>query len=324
MALLIESIVKVIVVFGIFMGCVAYMTLLERKVLGRVQVRYGPNRVGPFGIWQPLADGVKAFFKEDLIPANADKPLFIIAPMITVASALCLIAVIPFGDKITLFGRTIYLRITDLDVGILYLFAFASLGEYGVVLGGWASGNKYGVIGALRAAAQMISYELALSLSVIGVIMITGSLSLSAIVEHQAHMWNIVYQPFAFVFYMVCALAEINRTPFDMPEAEAELACGYNIEYSSMKFALFFMGEYAHLVVVCAVATTLFLGGWQGPFLPGVVWFLLKTFVLVFFCIWERGTFPRLRYDQIMHFGWKILLPLTLANVVVTAIVMAL
>ncbi len=324
MALLIESIVKVIVVFGIFMGCVAYLTLLERKVLGRVQVRYGPNRVGPFGLWQPIADGIKAFFKEDLIPANADKPVFIIAPMITVASALCLIAVIPFGDKITLFGRTIYLRITDLDVGILYLFAFASLGEYGVVLGGWASGNKYGVIGALRAAAQMISYELALSLSVIGVIMISGSLSLSVIVEKQAHLWNIVYQPFAFVFYMVCALAEINRTPFDMPEAEAELACGYNIEYSSMKFALFFMGEYAHLVAVCAVATTLFLGGWQGPFLPGVLWFFIKTFILVFFCIWERGTFPRLRYDQIMHFGWKILLPLTLANVLVTAIVMAL
>ncbi len=324
MALLIESIVKVIVVFGIFMGCVAYMTLLERKVLGRVQVRFGPNRVGPFGLWQPIADGIKAFFKEDLIPANADKPVFIIAPMITVASALCLIAVIPFGDKITLFGHTIHLRITDLDVGILYLFALASIGEYGVVLGGWASGNKYGVIGAMRAAAQMISYELALSLSVIGVIMLSGSLSLSVIVEKQAHMWNVVYQPFAFVFYMVCALAEINRTPFDMPEAEAELACGYNIEYSSMKFALFFMGEYAHLVVVCAVATTLFLGGWQGPFLPGVLWFLIKTFVLVFFCIWERGTFPRLRYDQIMHFGWKILLPLTLANVVVTAIVMAL
>jgi len=324
MAYLVESIVKVIVVFGVFMGFVAYMTLLERKVLGRLQVRYGPNRVGPFGLWQPIADGIKAFFKEDLIPANADKPLFVIAPMISVASALCLIGVIPFGDKITLFGHTIYLRITDLDVGILYLFAFASIGEYGVVLGGWASGNKYGVTGALRAAAQMISYELALSLSVIGVIMISGSLSLSVIVEKQAHMWNVVYQPFAFIFYMVCALAEINRTPFDMPEAESELACGYNIEYSSMKFALFFMGEYAHLVVVCAVATTLFLGGWQGPFLPGVLWFLIKTFVLVFFCIWERGTFPRLRYDQIMHFGWKILLPLTLANVVITAIVMAL
>jgi len=324
MALLIESIVKVIVVFGIFMAFVAYLTLLERKVLGRVQVRYGPNRVGPFGLGQPIADGIKAFFKEDLIPANAGKPLFILAPMITVASALCLVAVIPFGDKISLFGRTIYLRISNLDVGIIYLFAFASIGEYGVVLGGWASGNKYGVIGALRAAAQMISYELALSLSVIGVIMLSGSLSLSAIVEGQAHLWNIVYQPFAFVFYMVCALAEINRTPFDMPEAEAELACGFNIEYSSMKFALFFMGEYAHLIVVCAVATTLFLGGWQGPFLPGVLWFLLKTFVLVFFCIWERGTFPRLRYDQIMHLGWKILLPLTLANVVVTAIVMAL
>jgi NADH-quinone oxidoreductase subunit H len=206
----------------------------------------------------------------------------------------------------------------------LYLFAFASIGEYGVVLGGWASGNRYGVIGALRAAAQMISYELALGLSVIGVIMLSGSLSLSVIVEKQVHLWNVVYQPFAFIFYMVCALAEINRTPFDMPEAEAELACGFNIEYSSMKFALFFMGEYAHLIVVCAVATTLFLGGWQGPFLPGVLWFSIKTFVLVFFCIWERGTFPRLRYDQIMHLGWKILLPLTLANIIVTAIVMVL
>ncbi len=322
MALLIESIVKVVVVFGIFLGFVAYMTLLERKVLGRVQVRYGPNRVGPYGLWQPIADGIKAFFKEDLIPVNADKPVFVLAPMISVVAAICLIAVIPFGNKITLFGRTVYLRITDLDVGILYLFALASLGEYGVVLGGWASGNKYGITGALRAAAQMISYELALGLSVIGVIMISSSLSLSVIVEKQAHLWNVVYQPFAFIFYMVCALAEINRTPFDMPEAESELACGYNIEYSSMKFALFFMGEYAHLIVVCAVATTLFLGGWQGPWLPGFLWFLIKTFVLVYFCIWERGTFPRLRYDQIMQFGWKILLPLTLANIVVTAIVM--
>ncbi len=327
---LLESAVKVIAVFAVLMGSVAYLTLAERKILGRIQVRYGPNRVGPFGLFQPIADGIKAFFKEDLIPAKADKPLFVIAPMITIVAALSLFAVIPFGDTITILGRKIALTIADLDIGLLYVFGVASLGEYGVVLGGWSGYNKYGVIGALRAAAQMISYEIALALSVMGVLMISGTLNLVEIVQKQAGgHWNAFYhfQFFPFIFYMICALAEINRTPFDMPEAEAELACGFNIEYSSMKFALFFMGEYAHLVAVCSIATTLFLGGWDGPFLPpslSWIWFVVKTGALVYFCIWERGTFPRLRYDQIMKFGWKVLLPLALVNIFVTGLVMVL
>lgn len=320
---LIEAIAKVGAVFTVLMLTVAYLTLAERKILGRIQVRYGPNRVGPFGLLQPIADGIKAFFKEDVIPAKADKTLFVIAPMISITTALSLFAVIPFGEYIEVFGRRVHLVIAELDIGLLYLFAVASIGEYGIVLGGWSSYNKYGLIGALRAAAQMISYEVALGLSVMGVLMISGSLNLVEIVRQQTGWhWNLFYQPFAFIFYIVCALAEINRTPFDMPEAEAELACGFNIEYSSMKFALFFMAEYAHLVAVCALATTLFLGGWDGPFsLPpslSWVWFVLKTVVLVYFFIWERGTFPRLRYDQIMRFGWKFLLPLALANIVGT------
>jgi NADH-quinone oxidoreductase subunit H len=324
---LIESVAKVAVVFGALMGSVAYLTLAERKILGRIQVRYGPTRVGPFGLFQPIADGIKSFFKEDLVPAKADKALFVAAPMISITAAISLFAVIPFGAVIDFFGRKVSLVIADLDIGLLYVFAVASLGEYGVVLGGWSGYNKYGLMGALRAAAQMISYELALALSVMGVLMISGSLNLVEIVKHQAGwQWNILYQPFAFIFYLVCALAEINRTPFDMPEAEAELACGFNIEYSSMKFALFFMAEYAHLIAVCAIATTLFLGGWDGPFhLPPTlswIWFVAKTGVLVYVFIWQRGTFPRLRYDQIMRFGWKFLLPLTLANIFVTGLVM--
>jgi NADH-quinone oxidoreductase subunit H len=325
----IEHIIKVVAVFAVLMLVVAYLTLAERKILGRIQVRYGPNRVGPFGLFQPIADGIKAFFKEDLIPARADKTLFVIAPMISITAAISLFAVIPFGDQIELFGRRIALTIADLDIGLLYVFAVASLGEYGIVLGGWAGYNKYGLMGALRAAAQMISYEVALALSVMGVLMIAGTLNLGEIVRQQLGWhWNLFYQPFAFIFYLVCALAEINRTPFDMPEAEAELACGFNIEYSSMKFALFFMAEYAHLVAVCAIATTLFLGGWDGPFnLPpslSWIWFAAKTGILVYFFIWERGTFPRLRYDQIMRFGWKFLLPLALANIVVTGLYMVL
>jgi NADH-quinone oxidoreductase subunit H len=328
---LVEVVIKSIVVFACLMMTVAYLTLAERKILGHVQVRYGPNRAGPFGLLQPFADGIKAFFKEDLIPGRADKVCFVIAPMIVIVSAISLFAVIPFGNKIVLFGREIKLVIADVDIGILYIFGLASLGEYGIVLGGWSSGNKYGLAGALRAAAMMISYEVALGLSIMGVLLISQTLRLTDIVLGQGGgfwHWNVFLQPVAFVLYMVCGLAELSRTPFDMPEAESELACGFNIEYSSMKFALFFMGEYAHLVAVCAVAVTLFLGGWQPPlpalsFIPGVIWFFIKVVGLIFFCIWERGTFPRLRYDQIMYFGWKFLFPLALLNLVVTAIVLA-
>ncbi len=320
-----ESIIKIIVVIACLMLFVAYSTLAERRVLGRLQIRFGPNRVGPFGLLQPIADGIKSFTKEDIIPTMADKPLFVLAPMIALFAALSMFAVIPFGGTVQILGRTIKLVIADIDIGLLYVFAFATLGEYGIVLGGWSSGNKYGVLGSLRAAAQMISYEVSLGLIVLGTVILAGSLRLTDIVAAQEQMgWFILYQPFAFFFYLVAGLAEINRTPFDMPEAESELACGFNIEYSSMKFALYFMAEYAHMVTVAGLVATLFLGGWHGPFLPGPIWFFIKVCAVVFFFIWERGTFPRLRYDQIMQFGWKVLFPLALANLVVTSLLVAL
>jgi NADH-quinone oxidoreductase subunit H len=312
---IVQSVVMILVVVTCLMLFVAYMTLLERKFLGYMQVRLGPNRVGYFGLLQPIADGIKSFVKEDIIPDNADKPVFVIAPMISFVTALSMFALIPFGDSITLFGREIKLVIADVDIGILYIFALGTLGEYGIVLGGWASGNKYGLLGALRAAAQMISYEVALGLIVIGVVILTGSLRLTEIVEAQRSGWFIIYQPFAFLLYCVAGLAEINRTPFDMPESESELACGYNIEYSSMKFALFMIAEYIHLVV---------LGGWLGPVLPGPVWFFIKMLLMVFLFIWIRGTYPRMRYDHVMQFGWKFLFPAAILNVVATALVVAL
>jgi len=321
---LLEVVIKNLVVVTCLMLFVAYLTLVERKFLGYLQVRLGPNRVGPWGLLQPIADGIKSFVKEDIIPINADKPVYVIAPIISFVTALSMFAVIPFGESVTLFGREIKLVIADVDIGILYIFAMGTLGEYGIVLGGWSSNNKYGILGALRAAAQMISYEVALGLIVIGTIILAGSLRLTEIVEAQRDVWFIVYQPFAFLLYIVAALAEINRTPFDMPESESELACGFNIEYSSMKFALFMIAEYAHLVTVAALTVTLFLGGWLGPVLPGPVWFLIKTFLMVFFFIWVRGTYPRMRYDHIMKFGWKFLFPAALANVVATAFIVAL
>jgi NADH-quinone oxidoreductase subunit H len=321
---ILEVVLKNLVVISILMLFVAYLTLAERKFLGYLQVRLGPNRVGTWGLLQPIADGIKSFVKEDIIPINADKPVYVIAPMISFVAALSMFAVIPFGDSVTLFGREIKLVIADVDIGILYIFAMGTLGEYGIVLGGWSSGNKYAILGALRAAAQMISYEVALGLIVIGTIILSGSLRLTEIVEAQRDVWFIVYQPFAFLLYIVAALAEINRTPFDMPESESELACGFNVEYSSMKFALFMIAEYAHLVTVAALTTTLFLGGWLGPVLPGPVWFVLKTLLIIFIFIWIRGTYPRMRYDHIMKFGWKFLFPAALANVVITAFIVAL
>lgn len=321
---ILEVVIKNLVVISILMLFVAYLTLAERKFLGYLQVRLGPNRVGTWGLLQPIADGIKSFVKEDIIPTNADKPVYVIAPMISFVAALSMFAVIPFGESVTLFGREIKLVIADVDIGILYIFAMGTLGEYGIVLGGWSSGNKYAILGALRAAAQMISYEVALGLIVIGTIILSGSLRLTEIVEAQRDVWFIVYQPFAFLLYIVAALAEINRTPFDMPESESELACGFNIEYSSMKFALFMIAEYAHLVTVAALTTTLFLGGWLGPVLPGPVWFILKTLLIIFIFIWIRGTYPRMRYDHIMKFGWKFLFPAALANVVITAFIVAL
>ena len=321
---LVISIVKVVVVFGVLMLMVAYTTLLERKVLGRIQVRLGPNRAGPFGLLQPICDGIKGFFKEDIVPANADKLVYVLAPVISIVPAIAIVAVIPFGDKIHLFGRDIPLGIADVNVALLYILGLAGLGEYGVMLGGWSSNNKYGLLGSLRTSAQMISYELAMGVTLVSVIMVSESLSLRDIVGNQAGMWNVFRQPVAFVLFLVCGLAEINRTPFDMPEAESELACGFNIEYSSMKFAMFFMAEYAHMISLAAIAACLFLGGWHPipglGFIPGIFWFLGKVFALVFFFIWERGTFPRLRYDQVMRLGWKFLMPLALLNLLGTGL----
>src|SRR4030042_959005 len=332
--LLIETIVKCVVVFACLMLSVAYLTWLERKVLGHIQIRFGPNRCGPFGLLQPFSDGIKAFFKEDLVPGGADKAVFVLSPMISIIAAISLFAVIPFGNEFTIPGTSwvVKLRIADIDIALLYIFGIASLGEFGIVLGGWSSGNKYGLTGSLRAAAQMISYQVALGISIIGVIILSGSLRLTEIINHQAGgfwNWNIWYQPVAFVLYIICGLAEINRIPFDMPESESELACGFNIEYSSMKFALLYLSEFFHLTAVGAVAGTLFLGGWQPiipqiSFIPGIIWFCVKLFVVIFFFIWQQWTFPRLRYDQIMKLGWKVLFPLTLINLLITALIVSL
>ena len=327
--------VKILLVLVVFLTLVAYTVLMERKVLGFIQLRYGPNRVGPWGLLQPLADLVKLLFKEDFTPPMVNKVLFVLAPIITAVTAFLPFAVIPFAKdmlppQLTIYGQTFDLTtaglnqgvIADINVGLLYVFAMGSLAVYGAVLGGWASNSKYSLLGGLRLSAQMVSYELALGLSVIGVLMLTGSLSLVKIVEAQKDMWFIAYQPLGFVLFMIAAFAECARTPFDLIECENELVAGYQTEYSSMKWALFMMGEYAHIIVASALATTLFLGGWQGPFLPPIVWFMGKTFALVFFFIWVRGTFPRFRFDQLMYLGWKVMLPLSLANIMVTAVVM--
>ncbi len=317
MGFLLATLFKICLVVGLLLLAVAYLTWLERKVIGDIQVRFGPSRVGPFGLLQPIADGIKLMFKEDVVPANADRLIFFLAPALSFVPALIVFAVIPFGPSFV---------ITDVNVGLLYVFAVASLGVYGSVLAGWASNSKYSLLGGLRSSAQMVSYELALGLSVLGVVMMTGSLSLVDIVEAQKGTWlgilprwNIFPQFLGFVIFLISSNAELNRAPFDLPEAETELVAGFHTEYSSMKFALFFMAEYANMIAVAALATTLFLGGWRGPLLPPVIWFLLKVFAFIFLFIWIRATLPRFRYDQLMGFGWKVLLPLALANVMFTA-----
>jgi NADH-quinone oxidoreductase subunit H len=317
------AVVKVVVVFVCVLLCVAYTTWLERKVLGHMQVRCGPLRVGWHGLLQPIADGLKLFFKEDIVVSSANKFLYILSPMIITIAAYASFAVVPFGNQIELFGRTIDLHIADVDIGVLYIFALSSLSVYGVTLAGWSSNSKYALLGGLRASAQMISYELSVGLSIIGVLMLAGSLSLVDIVARQ-DVWYIVYQPLGFLIFLICGFAECNRSPFDLPEAENELVAGFHVEYSSMKFALFFMAEYAHMIVVSALVATLFLGGWRGPVLPGVIWFLLKVFAMLFLFIWIRATYPRFRYDQLMKFGWKVLFPLALANILVTGVCMVL
>ena len=294
-------------------------------------MRIGPNRAGPGGWLQPIADGIKLIFKEELIPAKADRLIFVLAPIITVIPALTIMAVIPFGGTVTIFGREVALSVAgDINVGILYIAALASISVYGIVLAGWSSNNKYALMGGLRSTAQMISYELALGLSWVGPIMLAGSMSLNAIVETQAKIgWFFIYQPIGMVIFLIAALAEVNRSPFDMPEAEQELTAGYHVEYSGMKFALFFMAEYVKMIAVSVIAATLFFGGYHGPFVEQVPWLgplylFIKIFILLFGQIWVRATLPRFRYDRLMAFGWKILLPLALANVFLTAVLVIL
>ncbi len=323
MAFVLTTVVKVSVVFGLLLLVVAYMTYLERKVLGHMQVRLGPMHVGFHGLLQPIADGIKLFFKEDVIPRDCNKLVFVLAPVMTLIPAVASFAIIPFGDSIRVMGMSIDLVIADVNVGILYFFALSSLGVMGFVMPGWASNSKYSLLGGLRASAQMISYELTLGLSVVGVIMMTGSLSLVDIVNAQSKIPFVVLQPLGFLLFVVAGVAETNRAPFDLPEAETELVAGYHTEYSSMKFAMFFMGEYAAMITISALASTLFLGGWRGPLLPPIVWFLIKTFFFMFFFMWLRATFPRFRYDQLMDYGWKVLLPVALLNVIITGGVLA-
>ena len=325
--IVIEALIKSALIAFVLLTAFAYLTFAERKIAALMQVRKGPNRVGPWGLLQPAADGIKLIFKEEVMPAGADKVLFFLAPILTMIPAIVIVAVIPIGPDVELFGRTVRLGITDLNVGLLYILAIASVAVYGIVLAGWSSANNYAFLGGLRASAQMISYEIALGLSIIGPIMLAGTLSLQGIVQaQQSSTWYVLWQPLGAMIFLIAGLAELNRAPFDMPEAEQELTAGYFTEYSGMKFSLFFMGEYIKMVAVSAIATTLFFGGYLGPFvdkLPwlGILYFAIKTAGFLFLMIWIRLTLPRLRYDQLMAFGWKVLLPLALFNVVITAVV---
>ncbi len=340
---LLLSILKIVVVLVITLTAVAYTVLLERKVLGRMQNRWGPSRTGPFGLLQPLADGIKLFLKEDLTPILAERPLFIAAPIIALSCALISIAVVPFGPIFQIKGVDLF-DISDINIGLLVILGITSIGVYGIALSGWSSNNKYALLGSLRATSQMISYELALGLSLVGVVLRAGSLRLRDIVAsqsaHGALSWNVFggLQIVAFTIYLLSAYAETNRAPFDLPEAESELTAGYHTEYSSMKFAMFFMAEYANMITVSCVATLLFFGGASSPFghlipafgppllqavLP-IFWFVAKVFFFIFLYIWIRATVPRFRYDQLMSFGWKFLLPVAMANIVVTSLVLAL
>jgi NADH-quinone oxidoreductase subunit H len=329
-ALLIEWVVESIIIILIIIGGFAYLTLFERRTLARVQIRIGPNRAGPAGILQPIADAIKLIFKEELIPYKADKLVFLLAPVITVIPALILLAVIPFGPDVSLFGRSITLGLAgDVNVGVLYIMAIASVAVYGIALAGWSSNNKYALMGGIRSAAQMVSYELVLGLAFVGPILLADSMSMNDIVNAQNPVWYVLLQPVGFLLFLIGSIAEVNRAPFDMPEAEQELTAGYHAEYSGMKFALFFMAEYGKMIVVSFIAASLFLGGYLGPFvdtLPwlGPIYLFIKVVILLFIMVWLRATLPRIRYDRLMAFGWKILLPVALLNVVVTAVLIVL
>jgi NADH-quinone oxidoreductase subunit H len=316
--------IKLIIVLVVLLVSAGWLVWAERKLLGRLQVRFGPNRAGKFGFFQPVADIVKLLTKEDTMPGEADTSIFLYAPAVVAITTLLLFAVIPFGEGFTLLGRPVPMIITDLNIGILYVLALLSLGVYGVALGGWASNSKYSLLGGMRGAAQMISYELPLALSLVPVVMLAGSFSLVDIVNAQARYPFILVQPVSFVLFFISAAAEIKRIPYDLPEAENELIAGFHTEYSGMRFGLYFLGEYISLVVLGSLMAVFFWGGWRGPFLPPLVWFIIKVWIVVFFMIWMRGTLPRMRYDQLMQLGWKVLIPIALVNIIATGAVMRL
>jgi NADH-quinone oxidoreductase subunit H len=301
-----------------FITAAAYLVYAERKVISYMQVRVGPNRVGPFGLLQPLADVVKLVSKEDSRPAGRDDLLYLVAPGIMTVCAIAAFAVIPVTPTFSILGKTVTGYITNLNVGVLYIFAISGMTAYGIVLGGWSSNSKYSLLGAMRSAAQLISYEMALGFSLVGVFILAGSVNLSQIIAAQHRVWYVFLQPLAFVIYLVSATAEVNRAPFDLPEAEQELVAGYLTEYGGLKWGLYFLGEYVNMVTVSAIAATLFLGGWQGPVLPGFMWFILKVGAVIFILFWLRATLPRLKYDRLMALGWKVLLPLGLLNIAIT------
>ncbi len=334
--LLLEWVIKSFVLALLLLGGFAYLTLYERKALARIQERIGPNRAGPWGLLQPIADAVKLIFKEELTPAAADKLLFTLAPVITVVPAVVITAVIPWGPDVTVFGYHLTLYIANINVGVIYLMSIASIAVYGIVLSGWSSNNKYSMLGGIRSSAQMVSYEISLGLSFVAAVLLAGTMQMTQIVELQRSMWFGVLQPVGMAIFLIATLAEVNRAPFDMPEAEQELTAGYHTEYSGMKFALLFMAEYTKMISICAIAATLFFGGYLGPditkipfvghFLTWAVPFMgpfymfIKIFILLFGMIWVRATFPRIRYDRLMDFGWKVLLPLSLAVIFITAV----
>lgn len=331
-----EKLILIAIVITLSLVIAMYATYAERKIAAFMQDRIGPNRAGPFGILQPLADGMKLFFKEEIIPNSSNKFLFIMGPALAMLTAMMTCAVIPWGNKLELFGRSISLQIADINIGILYIFAVVSLGVYGIMIGGWASNNKFSLLAAMRGASQVISYELAMGISLIALLMLTGSLSLKTIVEQQmqaGHFWNIAYQPLGFLIFFICAMAECNRAPFDLPEAENELNMGYHQEYSSMKLGFYLFAEYINMFISSAVMVTLFFGGYDMPFVNetllspnvaaiiGIVAFFAKIFIFIFIFMWIRWTLPRFRYDQLMNLGWKGLILLALANMLITALV---
>lgn len=315
----IEVFIKGLVVVLVLLGAAAYMTFAERVIMAKMQLRLGPNRVGPLGLLQPIADGIKLLCKESFRPANVETFTYLLAPAISVFTALFAFVLIPFGDTIEVAGRTVSLRIADVNAGILLLLAFSSIAVYGIVLAGWASNNRYSLLGGLRGTAQIISYEIPMGISILTVILSAGTLSLPEIVKAQQGHWFVWTNPVSFIIYFITAFAETNRAPFDLPESEQELTGGYHTEYGGMRFASFFLAEYVNILAVSAIATTLFLGGWLGPTDTPFVWFLLKVAILVFIFMWVRATMARLRYNQLMSFGWKVLTPIAIINLLITA-----